>query len=194
MPRGRPALTVEEVPIGSRFGRWVTTSPPYLASQGPSSKPCSYIDVRCDCGTVGATRPYLLRNGQSKSCGCLSRELSIARSGPNSASWKGSSGAIAQKIAWLYQEKSSPCTDCGQSFPAKMMQFDHVPGRGEKKFQLSIKDVMAKRTLEVLRAERAKCDLVCPNCHWLRTLSRYGNSEDPSVIYPEPPEETENEK
>jgi hypothetical protein len=52
------------------------------------------------------------------------------------------------------------------------MQFDHV--RGEKEF--GIAKALAKCgqiTLEELRAEIAKCDVVCSNCHALRHSGIY---------------------
>jgi len=46
------------------------------------------------------------------------------------------------------------------------MEFDHV--RGKKLFNLSKPPYNLKR----VAAEIAKCDLVCANCHRLRTASR----------------------
>ncbi len=63
--------------------------------------------------------------------------------------------------------KANPCSDCGGRFPPEAMDFDHV--RGEKHFNLA-------RTRgqpdEVILAEIAKCDLVCANCHRVRTRKR----------------------
>jgi hypothetical protein len=199
------------MPIGSRYGRWVTTSVPYLDSG------VTYVDVKCDCGNTAARRGHNLRSGKTKSCGCLAIEISVGRHGPDHQAWKGENGRVAQKLEWLYQEKAHPCTDCGQRFPAKMMQFDHVPGRGVKAFGLTTGNIQSKRTLVEIKAEREKCDLVCPNCHWLRTLGRVTDDleginvvsdmrersgrrkarlrqqrrslKDTSVIHPEPPEE-----
>lgn len=63
--------------------------------------------------------------------------------------------------------KSNPCTDCGQRFPVECMDFDHK--YGEK-----IKDVakMVDFSEEKLMAEIAKCELVCANCHRIRTKAR----------------------
>ena len=69
--------------------------------------------------------------------------------------------------------KSGPCTDCGVTFPAVCMDFDHVPGRGDK-----IKEVskMARSSGAAvtarISAEIAKCDLVCANCHRIRSCQR----------------------
>lgn len=63
--------------------------------------------------------------------------------------------------------KSKPCLDCGNVFPPCAMDFDHV--RGEKKFNISKSGLWKwKYVLE----EIEKCDLVCSNCHRIRTLKR----------------------
>lgn len=63
--------------------------------------------------------------------------------------------------------KGSPCADCGKRFPSFCMDFDHV--RGDKTLNLSR---MKTHTRERIEAEIAKCELVCANCHKVRTESR----------------------
>lgn len=63
--------------------------------------------------------------------------------------------------------KSKPCADCKTEWPHYVMEFDHC--RGEKLF--SIADG-AWKSLARLLAEIAKCDLVCSNCHKVRTHKR----------------------
>lgn len=63
--------------------------------------------------------------------------------------------------------KSDPCTDCGNSFSPESMDYDHVPGRGEKRSNVSL-----IRVLSVALSEIKKCDLVCANCHRVRTKNR----------------------
>lgn len=58
--------------------------------------------------------------------------------------------------------KDAPCADCGREFPSVCMDFDHV--RGEKKFNVS-----QCKSLKGLADEVAKCDVVCSNCHRIRT-------------------------
>jgi hypothetical protein len=74
-------------------------------------------------------------------------------------------------LAVLNRLRSGPCEDCGGRFPACAMDFDHRPG------QTKVKAVsrMASSKLERLLAEAAKCDIVCANCHRLRTYSRRAN-------------------
>lgn len=61
--------------------------------------------------------------------------------------------------------KDVPCADCHQRFPYYCMDFDHV--RGKKKFEIS--DVNVFSSLKRLLEEIAKCDVVCSNCHRIRT-------------------------
>lgn len=77
------------------------------------------------------------------------------------------------KRAWITQEKRQPCMDCKRTFPPVAMQFDHILERGPKLFMLS-QAVSEKRTFEEIKDERAKCDLVCANCHAIRTSRRHG--------------------
>ncbi len=85
--------------------------------------------------------------------------------------WLGENGPESKR-AWLMSEKNQPCIDCGLIWPSYVMQFDHVPERGPKLFMVNAATVKQKHTLAELKAERAKCDLVCSNCHVIRTNNR----------------------
>lgn len=63
--------------------------------------------------------------------------------------------------------KNEPCADCGNSYPPYVMDFDHV--RGDKIANIG---EMGTYSLETILAEIAKCDLVCSNCHRIRTHNR----------------------
>ena len=49
--------------------------------------------------------------------------------------------------------------------PPEVMELDHV--RGEKSFGLSV-GRLRLQPLDLIRAEIAKCDVRCPNCHRMR--------------------------
>lgn len=70
--------------------------------------------------------------------------------------------------------KDKPCTDCGQRFPHYVMDFDHA--RGTKEFSISNKG--RDLSLEALTREISKCDLVCANCHRIRTHNRRCSSTE----------------
>jgi hypothetical protein len=63
--------------------------------------------------------------------------------------------------------KAGPCEDCGKTFPPECMQFDHV--RGDKLFEIGRSVCIA---LHRVLTEVKKCDLVCANCHAIRTKKR----------------------
>ena len=65
--------------------------------------------------------------------------------------------------------KQAPCTDCGKKYIPYVMDFDHV--RGIKTSDIA-KLVNRNCSLERLREEIAKCELVCANCHRIRTYRR----------------------
>lgn len=66
---------------------------------------------------------------------------------------------------WVVAEKSVPCADCGGTFPPCVMDFDHRPGE-TKLFSLGDH---RRRSMGQVRLEREKCDVVCANCHRIRT-------------------------
>ena len=78
--------------------------------------------------------------------------------------WRAAS--YARKSAAFRELKNHPCMDCGGTFPPECMDFDHV--RGEKVCGVGL---LVEDTTGKLDAEIAKCDLVCANCHRIRTKS-----------------------
>ncbi len=68
--------------------------------------------------------------------------------------------------AMLHALKSVPCADCGGTFDPVCMDFDHRPGE-QKLFTIGAAG--ASRSMEAVRAEIAKCDIVCANCHRVRS-------------------------
>jgi hypothetical protein len=69
----------------------------------------------------------------------------------------------------IAEVKTNPCVDCGGRFPQCVMDFDHIPERGPKLFKIS---GAATRSVAALMGEIAKCDLVCVNCHRIRSRAR----------------------
>jgi hypothetical protein len=72
------------------------------------------------------------------------------------------------KLYLLHIFLHSSCKDCGTK-DHRVFEFDHV--RGVKSYDVS---VMASRgiSLEKVKEEISKCDIVCANCHRIRTYSR----------------------
>jgi hypothetical protein len=61
------------------------------------------------------------------------------------------------------------CADCGQVFPVWVMHWDHLPGYQKLG---TISDMVRSRSRTITVAELKKCELVCANCHAIRTHAR----------------------
>ena len=81
--------------------------------------------------------------------------------------------AIALKN-WMIEIKSKPCHDCGITYDVCCMDFDHIDGT-EKTYNVG--SMFAHHySKELIEKELDKCELVCANCHRIRTkIRRTGN-------------------
>lgn len=73
---------------------------------------------------------------------------------------------VAAKAYIRASKTDHPCKDCGEKFPAVCMDYDHLR---DKTMNIS---AMVRMKCSVVRIQREieKCELVCSNCHRLRTL------------------------
>ena len=76
--------------------------------------------------------------------------------------------ALGLEIANL--KATTPCADCGGTFPAVCMDFDHLPGF-EKVNNVGTMVVRGMPRDRVM-TEVAKCEIVCANCHRIRPSER----------------------
>lgn len=74
-----------------------------------------------------------------------------------------------RKVEFIWSLKNKPCQDCGGSFHPAVMQWDHT----RDKFRDISKMVLYSK--EKILKEIAKCELVCANCHAMRTFKRNDN-------------------
>jgi hypothetical protein len=66
-------------------------------------------------------------------------------------------------------KERTPCADCRQFFPYFVLQFDHV---GDDK-EFNIGDANRRGySMKRIIAEIQKCEVVCANCHAIRTHNR----------------------
>lgn len=64
--------------------------------------------------------------------------------------------------------KNKPCTDCHVNYPPYVMDFDHLTNK-----EFSISHMRRRRmAFDKIKAEILKCEIVCANCHRIRTNSR----------------------
>ncbi len=91
-----------------------------------------------------------------------------ARRYKKDGNWRDEGPKAKELKAWMIELKSKPCSDCKNSFPVCCMDFDH---RENKKHNVG--SMFAHHySRELIELEVAKCDLVCSNCHRIRTQKR----------------------
>jgi hypothetical protein len=90
---------------GKHFGRWVG-----IAYAGVNKRRGARGKCLCDCGAHGIVDAWHLRSGQSQSCGCLQRELTIARftkhgrsNSPEYHSWQAMKQRCSKPYATSYE-------------------------------------------------------------------------------------------
>jgi hypothetical protein len=116
----------------------------------------SYREIQKILGCSKGTIAYHLGEGQKK------KALSRSNIGK----------ALRRRELWKIKEDSG-CVDCGEKYPHFMLHFDHKP---EFKKLGSVGELYSRWGKEKGLAEMAKCDIVCANCHAIRTYNRNQNN------------------
>ena len=82
-----------------------------------------------------------------------------------------------QKLTKLKGECGGKCMDCGYKEEIGILQFHHLKGKKDKRF-----NVASSESYKKMKAEAEKCILLCPNCHTLRHYKqRYGYLQLPQI-------------
>jgi lysyl-tRNA synthetase class I len=71
--------------------------------------------------------------------------------------------------------KDLPCMDCGVRYPPYVMDLDH---RDPSQKVGNVSSMLNLNSEKKIRDEIAKCDVVCANCHRIRT---HGGSNPPGM-------------
>jgi hypothetical protein len=66
-------------------------------------------------------------------------------------------------------KQKTPCKDCGLNYPHYVMEFDHLFDKEDL-----IKYFVNNNNKRGLEAELKRCEVVCSNCHRIRTHERLG--------------------
>jgi hypothetical protein len=124
---------------------------------------------RCD-RVLPLTAFHRFRNGYQPWCKACKREYAAAYYVENRAKRVTYNARQRREAAaWYLSLKAGrSCTDCGSVFHPTAMQWDHPPGV-EKVADVA---AMYRGSRARVLAEIAKCELVCANCHALRTYRR----------------------
>lgn len=100
------------------------------------------------------------------------------RTARDSANRRGGAAHTRKRRAWLLSMyrafKLKPCADCGGTFDPVCMDFDHR--LGEVKL-FTIGNSNGARSVESILGEIAKCDVVCANCHRIRTFRNRNHAD-----------------
>lgn len=75
-----------------------------------------------------------------------------------------------EKRRFLIKYKNRKCADCGIKYPFYVMDLDH------RDFRSKVNNVSSMFThnwsLDKIKTEVKKCDVVCANCHRIRTYNK----------------------
>lgn len=72
----------------------------------------------------------------------------------------------------MFEAMADGCVDCGNT-DIRVLDFDHVRG---VKIDSIARMVSNEVGFDILRAELAKCEVRCKNCHAIATFTRLGNT------------------
>jgi hypothetical protein len=129
------------------------------------------------CGSCGVKKPleYFHRRGaiQQSVCRACRREYDAAyhrRTRQRRLEQK--RRYHEELVVWHSLLKDAPCADCGGRFHHAAMSWDHCEPEA-KLFDVSSMVSKTHSKRKILE-EIAKCDLVCANCHAVRTFRRRG--------------------
>lgn len=111
-------------------------------------------------------------DGKQPRCRDCHKRMYLANRESHIARVNARSKKVRKKLLdYVWELKRKPCSDCGMSYHPVAMDFDHV--RGVKSRDIG-KLIQREPSLERLHEEIDKCDLVCANCHRVRTFTRSG--------------------
>jgi hypothetical protein len=79
-----------------------------------------------------------------------------------------------EKRALVREYKDRPCADYGQTYPHYVMDLDHRRDKLEwqQARPFCVSNMVTNLGIARLREELVKCDVVCSNCHRIRTHER----------------------
>lgn len=79
---------------------------------------------------------------------------------------------LKERREWLVSYfEEHPCTDCGNP-DIRVLEFDHI---SEDKAHNVTKMIRGLHSWEKILLEISKCEVVCANCHRIRTYQRMKN-------------------
>jgi hypothetical protein len=98
------------------------------------------------------------------------RELRRPRKASRSPAQMRAQARWDAQAAILNEFRDMPCVDCGSRFHPCALDFDH---REPSTKLFTVTRMVGRAATDVILAEVAKCDIVCANCHRVRTTARH---------------------
>ncbi len=135
---------------GTIFGKWTIVSP------GPNLGRHTRSICECTCGIIRNVINSRLITGGSISCGCCNGTAYEIRR----------KRYTTRNRDFVDGYKAAPCTDCGHTYPPECMDFDHIDPT-TKRCNVA---ALSNNSIDAILAEIQKCELVCANCHRIRTV------------------------
>jgi len=127
----------------------------------------------CDCGCKKLTIEF---GWNGKSLGRRSIRCRKCQSSKRKAEYLNKRGEYLSKARTVAKLKhvvetfkEQPCMDCKETYPTYVMDFDH---RDPSTKITKVSTLIFKGSLRQLLDEIKKCDVVCANCHKIRTHKR----------------------
>lgn len=112
------------------------------------------------------------RTGQFSYCGDCRRAYDRNYYAERGRAARLARGRVRRDAARVWMDslkRGISCADCSGIFPPYVMHWDHLPGYPKVS---EISSMVGSRGRDAIRDELKKCELVCANCHVMRTVVR----------------------
>jgi hypothetical protein len=108
------------------------------------------------------------KDGFQRRCKVCQRQYAKQHYHKNSSTYLNSSNRRRKQIKdFIRDAKNRACADCGEIYPYWIMQFDHIDNKC-----FSISQSSNRFSINNIKNEIKKCEVVCSNCHYDRSYKR----------------------
>lgn len=121
------------------------------------------------CGTVQRYRQHRRKGEHCASCLVAANEHSRQRYKPKTRQPKIRKGAVNRQLVRQFKMDAGSCMDCGMEVNEQTIVCFDLDHRDPQTKSFTISYVIDNADPNDVRDELEKCDVVCKNCHALRT-------------------------